>query len=255
MEFIYDIRLSPQQNAKIHYEKAKKLKGKIPGMEKAIAETEKKKESEVFEDTTPKIEKRREKRWYEAFRWFISSDDLLVIGGRDATSNEVLIKKHLSQNDKVFHANISGAPFFIIKEGDESLEKTLKEAAEAAAAYSKAWSRGLGSVDVYNISPSQVSKTPPSGEYLPKGAFMIYGEKKWDKNITLKVAVGEYEDSVIGGPVSAIASKTKKYVVIEPGDMGQGTLAKKIREKLGVGNIDEIQRFLPAGGGKIAVKN
>ena len=34
-----------------------------------------------------------EKKPYMKFRWFISSDGFLCLGGRDATSNEIIIKK------------------------------------------------------------------------------------------------------------------------------------------------------------------
>jgi len=54
-----------------------------------------------------KLSKEINKEWYEKFRWFISSDDFLILGGRDATSNEIVIKKHTEKNDLVFHR-----PFF-----------------------------------------------------------------------------------------------------------------------------------------------
>ena len=45
----------------------------------------------------------RKKLWYERFRWFITSDGLLAIGGKDATSNDILIKRHTEENDLIFH--------------------------------------------------------------------------------------------------------------------------------------------------------
>ena len=65
----------------------------------------------------PNIEIKRE--WYEKFRWFISSEGFLVIGGRDATSNEIVIKKHADKNDLVFHTDIKGSPFHLSKQGWE----------------------------------------------------------------------------------------------------------------------------------------
>ena len=55
------------------------------------------------------------REWYERYRWFITTDGLLVIGGRDASSNSALIRKHLTEHDIVFHAEVHGSPFFIIK--------------------------------------------------------------------------------------------------------------------------------------------
>ena len=241
-------------NAKTQYEKAKKAKGKLEGMEKAIADTKKKIEnSEVRTAPKPKIRVKKERKWFEKFRWFTSSDGFLVIGGRDATSNEVLIKKHTQDNDIVLHANIQGAPFFTVKNegGDEIPENTRLEAAQAAASYSKAWNKGYGSIDVYEIKPSQVSKSPPSGEYLPKGAFMIYGGKKWMKNTPLSIAIGLVEGEIVGGPLTAVECKTKKLVKVGLGDISQGNMAKKIRQIFKEGEIDDIQRFLPAGGSQL----
>ena len=55
------------------------------------------------------------REWYEKFRWFTSSDGFLVVAGKDTVSNEVLIKKYAKQEDVVFHAEISGAPFTVVK--------------------------------------------------------------------------------------------------------------------------------------------
>lgn len=257
MKMIVDIRKSVSENAAVFYERAKKQKSKISGMEKAIADTEKKLENVVDDvEDEPVLKKRRQRRWFEAFRWFNSSDGLLVLGGRDATSNEVLIKKHLEPGDLVFHANIQGAPFFVVKSsGNEPGEATVSEACQAAASYSKAWKKGMGAADVYEVAPEQVSKTPPSGEYLPKGAFMVYGEKNWHKGVPLKVAVGVVDGQTIGGPVSAIKTQTRDYVEVGVGDMSQGKAAKKIKHTLKDADLNDIQGFLPAGGSQVLGKS
>lgn len=33
---------------------------------------------------------------FEKFRWFISSENYLVIGGRDQQQNELIVKRHLT---------------------------------------------------------------------------------------------------------------------------------------------------------------
>ena len=67
---------------------------------------------------------------------------------------------------------------------------TIKETAEAAASYSSAWKSGMGSCDVFYVKPDQVSKTAPSGEYMPKGGFMISGKKEYMRGVRLMVAIG-----------------------------------------------------------------
>ena len=266
---------SVSENAAFYYEKAKKAKSKLSGVKKALKESEMKlklvREKKVREEEKmPRkpVEKPKPK-WYEKFRWFISSDGFLVIGGKDATSNEMIIKRHMEPDDLVFHSTVHGAPFFIIKnpEGKEIPESTKRQAAEAAASYSNAWKAGWGSADVYAVRPEQVSKTAQSGEYLTKGAFVIRGEREWFKATPLRLAigfiVGDYA-TVIGGPEDAVKSRTRYYVVIDAGDMKSGQLAREIKanilrktnkedgQKIKRLDLGDIQRWIPAGRGAIA---
>ena len=131
------------------------------------------------------------KQWYEKFRWFTSSDGFLVVAGKDTVSNEVLIKKYTKQEDVVFHAEITGSPFVVVKaQGKEISEQTLKEAAEAAASYSRAWRENAGTADVYWVKVDQLSKSGSSGESIPHGAFFVVGKRNWYNNTPLKIAVG-----------------------------------------------------------------
>jgi len=59
----------------------------------------------------PTIVKKRKREWFEKFRWFYSSEGFLVVGGRDATTNEILIKKHTDKDDLVFHTDAINAIF------------------------------------------------------------------------------------------------------------------------------------------------
>ena len=59
-----------------------------------------------------KLKEQKTKEWFERYRWFVTSNGLLVIGGRDASSNSAIIRKHMTDQDLVFHAEIHGSPFF-----------------------------------------------------------------------------------------------------------------------------------------------
>ena len=37
--------------------------------------------------------------WFEKFYWFISSENYLVIGGRDQQQNELIVKKYLNDSE------------------------------------------------------------------------------------------------------------------------------------------------------------
>ncbi|HHQ44598.1 MAG TPA: DUF814 domain-containing protein [Candidatus Altiarchaeales archaeon] len=265
MKITLDLRKSIPENAQEYYEGAKKAKRKIPGLVEALERSGRELEelslSGAAEVETQVLEKRRARAWFEKFRWFYSSEGFLVIGGRDATTNDILVKKHLEADDVVFHADIQGAPFFIVKnpDGVEVPENTLREAAAAAASYSRAWKNGWASCNVYYVSPEQVSKSPPAGEYLPKGAFMIYGEKKWFKNTPVEVAVGfqDVEPHVIGGPKSAVKVRAIAYSVVVPGDEKAGVLSKRIAKAFKEKGCEEfslndIQYFIPGGEGKLS---
>jgi predicted ribosome quality control (RQC) complex YloA/Tae2 family protein len=272
--FSLNLRKSLQDNANTYYSRSKKAEKKLRGAEKQLQETrtkieKAKKKVTKTKDTQQPLAKQRKKEWFEKFRWFYSSDGFLVIGGRDATTNEIIIKKHMDPTDIVFHAEIVGAPFVVIKtEGKTALQQTINEAAQLAASYSKAWREMLSSVNVYWIKPSQVSKTPPSGQFLKKGSFMIRGKKNFVRNVPLRVAVGikveEKTVLAIGGPVEAISSQTKVYLEIVPGEQKSSQLAKKLRHSLskkvpedlvrtvtGI-PLEDFQRVIPLGRGKIA---
>lgn len=177
------------------------------------------------------------RKWYHSFRWFISSDGFLVIAGRDAQSNERIVKRYMENNDIFLHSEIHGGAVVLIKnpEKKEIPENTLKEAAIFAACYSKAWQKGLSSIDVFWTTPNNVSVTPPSGQYLPLGSFIIK-KKNYLKNIPLHLAIGvkiekhneTYTVLPIAGPPNAIKKMTNYYVVIAPGNWKKSDTAKKI---------------------------
>lgn len=177
----------------------------------------------------------RKKKWYEKYRWFITSDDLLTIGGKDARTNEAIIKKYLEERDLVFHSDVYGSPFVILKDGlISSTDTSLFEAAVFTASYSRAWREGFSAIDVYWVKKDQVSKTTPSGEYLKKGAFMIYGKKNFIRNVKLELYIGLYEIDgypvIFIGPEAAVIRHCKDTPLIKvfPGDNSKSRSAYEI---------------------------
>jgi len=244
-----------QQNASDYFEKSKKAKKKLAGLEKAVLETEKKLAGSELKARELKAPgKKRKKEWHEKFHWFISSDGFLVIGGRDAKSNEDVVKKHTDKADLYFHAEIQGAPHTIVKSGGKKVPgQTKREAAQFAAAFSSAWKSGAPSVDVYSVKPGQVSKSAPSGESLGTGAFMIYGEREWFRKTPIEFAIGLSESTageqiVISGPPSAVKKHTKNFAIIKQGALPKGAAAKKVAGLLKGGDLDELLAMLPSGG-------
>jgi predicted ribosome quality control (RQC) complex YloA/Tae2 family protein len=286
-QFSINLRHSLFENANEYYERGKKAKQKSVGALAALGDSKKKlakiekelseaeelkslKPAEIMEALSKRKLERENKEWYEKFRWFNSSDGFLVVAGKDTVSNEVLIKKYTTQEDAVFHAEISGAPFVVVKaEGKTISEQTLHEAGEFAASFSRAWRENAGSADVYWVKQDQLSKSGPSGESVPHGAFAVVGKRNWTRSVPLRTAVGiivNEETCYVGGPIDAVKAKTKTYVILVPGDYTGKELLKQIlkslmlklpkeqREKAGKTSIEQIREFVPYTKGTITQK-
>jgi predicted ribosome quality control (RQC) complex YloA/Tae2 family protein len=285
LQFGLDLKRSLYDSAGEFYERGKRAKQKLEGAKSALQESQRKlaeveekmrkaeastfvKPAEVMEEVAE--HKIKHKEWFERFRWFVSSDGLLVVAGKDAVSNEVLVKKHTEPDDVVFHADVVGAPFVVVKtEGETPSEQCLQEAGEFAAAYSRGWREGFGSVDVYWVKPEQLSKRGPSGEYVPHGGFVVTGKRNWMRNVPLRLAIGvavNDEEGLIrigGGPVGAVKAKTDVNIVIAPGDLAgkellkrilqslAGKLSKEARESIMKMSVDAIREYVPFSKGTI----
>lgn len=235
------------------YTQVKNMNSKISGaertMNKYIADRDKllSQKSEVMdsvEDSLPKAREVVKKEWYEKFRWFFTSGGLLAVGGRDATSNEMVIKKHMEIEDWVFHTSMAGSPFFLLKKGkDKASEEDIEEVAIATASYSRAWKNGYSTQEVFYVRPEQVSKKAEAGEYLTKGSFMVRGKKNI-LNPELEVCVGVVGGKVVGGPRSVIVEGDVYCLV--PGKTKKSDIAKKIAQKLGR-SVDEVMAVIPNG--------
>lgn len=253
-----NLNKSLEENAADYFDKSKKAKKKMQGALKAIEEFKVKKEKADKKEEELKVtkelkekEKNRKKFWFEKYKWFISSDDFLIIAGKDATSNEEVIKKHTDPDDLVFHTDAPGSSFVVIKTNKKQVpDKTITEAATYTGINSKAWSLGLRSTDVFMVTPKQVTKEAKAGEFVGKGSFMIYG-KRTNFNVSLDLGVGEivYEDQKIMmfGPESAIKTKSKNFLLLKQGDLKKSDVTKKLMHHFKLQTNDDLLSQLPSG--------
>ncbi len=260
---------SPLQSiASVLFNEAKKQSGAINSIQTIKEKTEKK--LEKFRNKTESekdlivVSEIRKKSWYERYRWFFTTDGLLAIGGRDAASNSAVVRKHLVKNDKIFHGDIFGSPFFILKDAENAPDTSMNEIAHATVCFSRAWREGLYGVSAYWINPEQVKKSAPSGEFLPKGSFAVEGQRNFIKSDTLRLAVGimpqEDNDYILTcGPPEPIKKNSICYAIIEPHGIEMADAAKKIKiefskmyeeitKKI---NMDDFVRVLPPGKSQI----
>ncbi|CAH1102827.1 unnamed protein product [Psylliodes chrysocephalus] len=178
-----DLALSAFANARKYYDQkrsaAKKQQKTIESQSKALKSAERKTKQTLKEvQTITNINKARKTYWFEKFFWFISSENYLVIAGRDQQQNEIIVKRYMKQMDAYVHADIHGASSVVIKNptGNPIPPKTLNEAGTMAICYSVAWEAKVVT-NAYWVWGEQVSKTAPTGEYLTTGSFMIRGKK------------------------------------------------------------------------------
>ncbi|NXF23355.1 NEMF factor, partial [Rhodinocichla rosea] len=179
-----DLNLSAYANAKKYYDHkrhaAKKTQKTVEAAEKAFKSAEKKTKQTLREvQTVTTIQKARKVYW-QKFLWFISSENYLVIAGRDQQQNELIVKRYLKPGDIYVHADLHGATSCVIKNpsGEPVPPRTLTEAGTMALCYSAAWDARVVT-SAWWVSHSQVSKTAPTGEYLTTGSFMIRGKKNF----------------------------------------------------------------------------
>jgi predicted ribosome quality control (RQC) complex YloA/Tae2 family protein len=251
------VRESVRENIGRIFKETKKYKRKREGALAALARPlpapPEKREKPVGE----------KKRWFHRFRWFETSDGVLVVGGRDAGQNEELVRRYLGGGDTFVHADVHGAPVVVVK----GTTAHMDEVAQFAASYSGAWKAGHATADVYSVRPDQVSKTPPSGEYLSTGGFVVRGERTWFRKVPLTLAIGLDQGKsprVIGGPSGAVARKTDIFVTLRPGIFEPNDIAKKVvralrdmlpdAERAGLRRVlstEAIAAFVPPGGSEV----
>ena len=255
---VLDTEKDVTANAQGLYEKRREAQLKAQRVEEAIEAT--RKEMESVRKKAAKVAKRPKVRgtkamWFDAYRWTLSSEGFLILGGRDARTNDQLVKKHLKEGDRYAHADLHGAPSTVVKEGSKAGGATLREACEFALAYSKAWPAGLASGSAYWVLPEQVSKQAESGEFLPRGAFVIRGKRNYVHDLPVRLGVGEVEveghRKIMGGPVSAVAARSTKYVILAPGKEDRERVAKRLAAAFEV-PVEEVIRSLPTGGLEVA---
>lgn len=224
------------------------------------------------------VRKQTSKEWYERYRWFVTTDGLMAIGGRDMSSNSALIRKHLTQHDIVFHAEVHGSPFFIVKNAaapaqEGKIEPSLQQVAQATVSLSRAWKDSLSSADAYWVLPEQVKKGAPTGQFLPKGSFVIEGKRSYLKGVEIRLAIGIAQlngrEVLVCGPEEAIKKRSMFYAVLLQGGMDPMNAAKKVKsefvkaagddddssdivESIKQISLDDFVRALPTGQSRVS---
>ena len=122
------------------------------------------------------------------------------------------------------------------------------------------WKSGRAEGDCYWVTPEQVSKTPESGEFVPRGSFIIRGKRNY-MTALVGAAVGiQLKGAVrlVGGPPGVVQRLAQYVVEVEPGGFNQSDIAKKVYKMLvdevgdrqlvkSIASADRIAMMLPPG--------
>ena len=277
------------QNAQRYFEEARVQKNKAKGAMVALAGTEEARgraEKRAAKDAAAgrlRARERSKRFWFEKHRWAMLSGGHLLIGGRDAKGNDIVVRKHLTSNDLYFHADLHGAPSCSLKlkdglshnqnpseavpEGVSSMqivqnlgegledarglaESLHSEAAQMAVCWSRAWGGGGAAATAFHARPSQVSKTAETGESLAQGSFVVRGQRNWHRDLPLELAVGMAAVNGTPMPVSGtpatISVNFERWAKILPGHEKKESVANRISKATGLAQ-DDLLSCLPPG--------
>ena len=284
-----EVSKTVHQNAQRYFEEASSQKSKAKGAKAALAGTKQareKAEKRAAKDAAAgrlRSRQRSKRFWFEKHRWAMLSGGHLLIGGKDAKGNDVVVRKHLSSNDLYFHADLHGAPSCSLKlkdglapnqnpseaipEGVASLqivqnlaegvedarelhESLHSEAAQVAVCWSRAWGSGGAAATAFHARPSQVSKTTETGESLGRGSFVVRGQRNWHRDLPLELAIGMAVVNGVPMPVSGtpatISENFERWGKVIPGREKKENIANRISKATGLGQ-DDLLSCLPSG--------
>ncbi len=185
-----DLALSPWANAREYYDQRRSAADKEQKTLQSSTKALKSQEAKINQDLKKGLKQEkailrpvRKQMWFEKFIWFISSDGYLVLAGKDAQQNEMLYKKYLKKGDVYVHADLHGAATVVIRNNPKTPDSpippsTLSQAGTIAVACSSAWDSKAG-MSAWWVNADQVSKSTPTGEFLPTGSFMVRGKKNF----------------------------------------------------------------------------
>ncbi|KAI9993236.1 hypothetical protein PInf_015307 [Phytophthora infestans] len=240
-----DLSLSALANAREIYTKKKKAGAKVKkateATDKAIALAEKNTKKTLEKQQTKRnvIYQRRKTLWFEKFHWFLTNEKYLVVAGKDAHQNELLVKRYLRKGDVYVHADLHGAATCIVRNHATVKDKktqelppipvaTLEQAGCMSVCRSNAWTSQV-IAGAYWVHADQVSKTAPAGEYLTTGSFMIRGKKNYIQPSRLEMGLAilfRIDDSCIGNHARQGEGRDLRVAEGPEDDAGEESVAR-----------------------------
>ena len=205
--------------------------------------------------------------WFEKFRWFITSDNYLVLAGRDAHQNETLVKRYLRPGDAYLHADVFGASSCILRAKRKRIirssaknknqkystqvlplpEQALREAGHFTICHSSAWSTKM-ITSAWYVESHQVSKTAPSGEYLTVGSFMVRGKKNYLQPVHLEMGLGVLFSLGDAASIARHRGERRDFSLVDESDLNVNLMKIESNNNEAVVSGDENLEKLKTSG-------
>ncbi|TDH72696.1 uncharacterized protein CCR75_006046 [Bremia lactucae] len=235
-----DLSLSALANARNIYTMKKKVGEKVlkatEATDKAIALAEKNTRKTLEKQQVKRnvIYQRRKIFWFEKFHWFLTNEKYLVVAGKDAHQNELLVKRYLRKGDVYVHADLHGAATCVVRNRARIKDPTtqaltpvpvatLEQAGCMSVCRSNAWTSQTIS-GAYWVHADQVSKSAPTGEYLTTGSFMIRGKKNFIQPSRLEMGLAilyRIDESCISNHTGLVEERELRGDIKEKGGSGE----------------------------------
>lgn len=180
---------------------------------------------------------------YTQYRWFYTSQDTLVVGGKNASQNDQLMKEITSSGKDylVMHTSSPGSPFSVLVKSKELVKKQeLEECAIFTACFSKEWKQGKKKASVDVFTSAQLSK----GKEMSVGTWRVSGKvERVSVPLELVLAIQKKK-------LRAVPSKSTKRPLarICPGSVDKTDMLVAIQFAIGVFPAEDVLAALPAGG-------
>lgn len=247
------------------YQKKKLVDKKLEGAKSQIEKQEK-----IIGKNIPKnVQKNTVYRneYYHEYIWFYTTKGNLVIGGKNSSQNEKIVKKYMIKGTRYFHCELGGSGSFLwipSSSDEKGDDKEMREVADAVLTYSTHRSGRVYWINPFNDTSGkqQVSKTAPSGLSLGgKGSFMVTGkgEKNYVPTVSFDFGIVEINRDSKGAEIMVAPYRVVKEIKgpkIKLFDNGEQLNRKKInkiiKNTLFTKNVDNIH--YPNLGGTTVVK-
>lgn len=187
---------------------------------------------------------------FKKYKWFVTSSGKIVVGGKSAEQNDLLLKEITEKENDfvVMHTSHPGSPFSVILSTIPEVSKEdLEECAIFTGCFSRAWKDGKEKTQVHIFRASQLEKK----RGMKAGTW---GVNKPIENVSVDLTLVLTKQKNVYRAVPPTSAK-KVLLTIAPGKKDKTIVVNDILKKLNEKpeKKDEILAALPAGG--ISIKS